>query len=935
MQRLKHTVNSFTQVIVVIFFTILLVLSSNNIAFAQFVQQGDKLLGAGALGPAEQGRSVAVSADGNTAIVGGPSYNGGVGAAWVYTRSGGVWNLQGEKLTSNIEGQVQGYSVAISDDGNTVLVGGGDAARVFTRTDGIWTQQGNNITPTDDIGNSSGFGASVALSSDDGNTAIIGGPNEGAVWIFTRTGETWSQQGSKLQRDGKGASESYGGASVDLSADGNIAVVGGPADASGDGAVWTFKRTAGTWTQQSLINSPNPNSEFGYSVSLSSDGNTVLIGEGAHDNTLSGTCAAWLYTRQAGQDAWDGKSEKRLVGVGDYNNSGESSVALSADGSMVIIGAPNLDDNSGKDYIYNAGGVFIFQRNPDGSYSQQGSKLLGTGMIGAVWGGPLQGYSVALSTDGNTIISGGNFDDNRNGAAWAFYLTNGSWAQQAKLVSTGNIGPASQGQSVAVSADGNTAIVGGDKDNGEIGAAWIFTRSGGIWTQQGDKLVGTGEVFLSAQGNSVAISDDGNTVIIGGPGDDGDKGAAWIFTRSGSTWTQQGSKLVGTGGSIDAQQGFSVSLSADGNTAIIGGPLDAEGVGAAWVFTRSGSTWTQQGSKLVGTGFVQVTNGDVLQGFSVSLSADGNTAIIGGPGDDGFTGAVWVFTRTGGVWTQPGNKIAPVGKNSDDSQFGHSVSLSADGNTAIVGGPNSTSGYGEGAVWEYTRSAGVWGYQALLTGGSSQAYFGSSVSLSSDGNLAVIGGSEYNSGEGAAWVFTKSNGTWTGQSNKLIGTGNVGAAKQGTSVSVSDDGHTVIVGGPTGEGAAWVFVNTHFNINLTLFLEGPFNTTNMNANLDLSSQLTQPYTSMYSGTESVASGFFTSHTDIVDWVLVELRTGTDASTKAAARACFIKSDGSIVDLDGSSAVDFIGLDPAITEYYAVVYHRNHLPVMSSIPVQVN
>ncbi len=208
MQRIERSMNSFLQIIVGVSFTILLVLSSNNIAYAQFVQQGDKLLGTGALAPAEQGRSVAVSADGNTAIVGGPFYNGFVGAAWVYTRSGGIWNLQGEKLigTGNIGNAGQGQSVAISDNGNTVLIGGsGDnggvgAAWVFTRTGGIWTQQGNKLVGSSYTGNPN-QGQSVALSAD-GNTAIIGGPGEGAVWIFTRTGGTWTQQGSKLIRDG-------------------------------------------------------------------------------------------------------------------------------------------------------------------------------------------------------------------------------------------------------------------------------------------------------------------------------------------------------------------------------------------------------------------------------------------------------------------------------------------------------------------------------------------------------------------------------------------------------------------------------------------------------------------------------------------------------------------------------------------------------------
>jgi FG-GAP-like repeat len=267
---------------------------------------------------------------------------------------------------------------------------------------------------------------------------------------------------------------------------------------------------------------------------------------------------------------------------------------------------------------------------------------------------------------------------------------------------TGAVGPANQGSSVALSADGNTAIVGGPNDNfpgGDWakGAAWVFTRSGGVWTQQGSKLVGTGAVGAAGQGRSVALSGDGNTAIVGGSGDNSGIGAAWVFTRSGGTWTQQGAKLVGSGATGAAGQGLSVAVSADGNTAIVGGFGDNSAIGAAWVFTRSGGAWTQQGSKLVGSGAVKSAE----QGTSVALSGDGNTAIVGGPIDNYPTGATWVFTRSGGVWTQQGSKLVGTGAVGGAKQ-GISVALSGDGNTAIEGGYNDNSGIG--AAWVFTRA---------------------------------------------------------------------------------------------------------------------------------------------------------------------------------------------------------------------------------------
>jgi hypothetical protein len=377
--------------------------------------------------------------------------------------------------------------------------------------------------------------------------------------------------------------------------------------------------------------------------------------------------------------------------------------------------------------------------------------------------------------------------------------------QGPKLVGTGSVGSPQQGYSVSISSDGNTAIVGGYTDNINAGAIWLYTRSGGVWTQQGTKLVSADAVGTAKQGISVSISSDGNTAIAGGDFDNTNAGAAWIYTRSGSTWTED-QKVVGTGitGSIAARQGISVSLSSDGNTAIVGGYLDGNGIGAAWIYTRSGTVWTQQGAKLVGTGAI----GNALQGSAVSLSSDGNTAIVGGTGDNSNVGAVWIFTRSGTIWSQQ-TKLVGTGAVGNALQ-GSSVSLSSDGNTAIVGGPNDNTNLG--AAWVFTRSGTVWTQQTELADASgASAQQGMSVSISSDGNTALVGGSGDNSNAGAAWLYTRSAGVWTQLGSKLVGTGAADPAKQGSSVSISSDGSTAIVGGyndNSGAGAAWVYFNS-------------------------------------------------------------------------------------------------------------------------------
>lgn len=381
--------------------------------------------------------------------------------------------------------------------------------------------------------------------------------------------------------------------------------------------------------------------------------------------------------------------------------------------------------------------------------------------------------------------------------------------QGPKLVGAGAIGNAMQGRSVSISGDGSTAIVGGNGDDSAMGAAWIWTRSGASWTQSA-KLVGTGAVGNANQGTSVSISADGNTAIVGGRSDNSSAGGAWVWTRAGNVWTQQ-TKLFGTGAVGAAQQGFSVCLSADGNTAIVGGWTDDGQAGAAWVWARSGNVWTQQGNKLVGSDAVGTT---ALQGTSVSLSADGNTAIVGGQNDNdpehgiNLRGAAWVWTRSGSVWTQQGLKLVGSGGRFAPGQ-GNSVSLSADGNTAIVAGFNDNGGIG--AVWVWIRNGGTWtqqGNKLVGSGSFGTPEQGFSVALSADGNTAIVGGLT-DHGTGAVWVWIRSGGVWTQQGSKLVGSGTVGHANLGVSVSLSADGKTIIAGGDgdnSNAGAAWVFV---------------------------------------------------------------------------------------------------------------------------------
>ena len=380
--------------------------------------------------------------------------------------------------------------------------------------------------------------------------------------------------------------------------------------------------------------------------------------------------------------------------------------------------------------------------------------------------------------------------------------------QGLKLVGTGATGLAAQGQSVAISADGNTAIVGGPADNSNIGGAWIFVRNGNTWTQQGGELIGTGGVGTPQQGTSVAISGDGNTVIIGGPFDNGNAGAVWVFTRSSEgVWSQQGSKLLGSGAVDGANQGQAVAISADGNTAIVGGPSNDSGDGGVWIFTRSGSTWSQQGSKLLGSG---LAGDNANEGGAVAISGDGNTILFGSAFDNGNAGAFWFFTRSGVTWSQLGSKMVGTGATGAAKQ-GSSVALSTDGLVAAIGGPNNNSG--AGAVWFFTQSGGTWTQQSMITAfftdAAGVAQLGTSMTISGDGAVIASGGTGDNSLQGAVFIFERTSVTsWAELGPKLVPSDASSGAKFGSAVGLSGDGNSGFFGATVdtnNAGAAWPY----------------------------------------------------------------------------------------------------------------------------------
>ncbi|MGO9691111.1 MAG: PKD domain-containing protein [Syntrophobacteraceae bacterium] len=394
--------------------------------------------------------------------------------------------------------------------------------------------------------------------------------------------------------------------------------------------------------------------------------------------------------------------------------------------------------------------------------------------------------------------------------------------QDQKLTASDGAAFDQSGYSVSLSADGNTALIGAENATvgvgSQEGAAYVFVRSGGIWSEQ-EKLTASDGAVAAFFGWSVSLSADGNTALIGAEGatvgTNSYQGAAYVFVRSGVIWSQQ-QKLTASDGAANAYFGYSVSLSGDGNTALIGAE-DATvgantGQGAAYVFVRSGGTWSQA---------QKFTDGgtDDEFGYSVSLSGDGNTALIGAAwakvGANTHQGAAYVFARSGVTWSQKQTLTASDGAAMNI--FGASVSLSGDGSTALIGALATVgANAGQGAAYVFVNSGGTWSEQQKLTAsdGAASDQFGYSVSLSGDGNTALIGAADANAYQGVAYVFARSGRIWS-QLQKLTAWDDAADAYFGNSVALSSDGNTSLIGVPwakvganTHQGAAYVYVQS-------------------------------------------------------------------------------------------------------------------------------
>jgi hypothetical protein len=752
------------------------------------------------------------------------------------------------------------------------LASGAGAAYVFVRSGTAWTQQAylkaHQVTAADY------FGASVAVSGD---TVVVGAtgeassttgptangtPNEsasgaGAAYVFVRSGTTWTQQ-AYLKAHQVTAGDSFGtsvavsgdtvvvGASGEDSSTTGVTVSGTPNESTADsGAAYVFVRSGTAWTQQAYLKADQVTAGDLFGTSVAVAGDTVVVGAYAEASSTTGVNstanelssyagAAYVFARSVtgGVTAWSQQAYLKASQVSAGDAFGNS-VAVSGD--TVVVGATGEDsgitgvDSTPNESATDAGAAYVFVRSGT-TWSQQAYLKASNAPVG-VGSNDNFGYAVAVS--GDTAVVGARGEDSSTtgvnstsdenadlaGAVYVFVRSGTTWTQQAYLKAHQVTASDQFGYSVAVSGD--TVVVGAYQEdssttgvNGtpnesasDAGAAYVFVRSGTTWSQQAylkADQVTAGDLF----GGSVAVS--GDTVVVGASSEDSsttgvnstanelasNAGAAYVFVRSGTTWTQQAYLKSSNTGANDS---FGTSVAVSGDTVVVGAISEdsgttgvnstpdesASGAGAAYVFARSGTAWSQQA-------YLKAHQVTTYDQFGHAVAVSGDTVVVGAYGEDSSTtgvtvngtpnesadlaGAAYVFVRSGTTWTQQAYLKASQVTAFD--LFGTSVAVSGD--TVVVGanyedssttGVNSTpndSAANPGAAYVFVRSGTTWTQQAYLKASQVTAddNFGFSVAVS--GDTVVVGAyfedssttgvnstaDERASNSGAVFVFT-------------------------------------------------------------------------------------------------------------------------------------------------------------------------------------
>lgn len=638
--------------------------------------------------------------------------------------------------------------VVVSTDGSTACVVAWDGVYVFAQSQGTWALQTKLSSPSTSGVAISQDGSVIAISSPFAKTATV------------CTGTNWSTQ-SLLPLPA--LSQNSDPSSIALSDDGTLALVGVmnlSSDSASPGQAFLFQSSSGNWTQAASFTGAASEQLFGADVALSGDGTVAVVSGVIVTDTWPKSGFAYAFSGAN----WSNRTALPTPSGALWGYGAEC--AVNANGSVIAVaslGAYSPPNNL-------PGTIFIFS----GQDWQQQSSISNPNTIGNILFS-----SPCLSADGNTLAACASTPASPlSQTLYVFTHGPSGWA----LISTPPLPTNAQNANglVAMSGDGSIIMV-----RANSGA---YALSGQNWTQA-TLLPTPVDVAGLDFGTTVAVNGKGTNALIGAPGVNSLVGAAYLYGTNGANWTQLNA-LASPDTQAWAQFACAVALSANADTAACGVRGDDNDAGCVYLF--SGFNWSDQ-TRLTAPNPVA---GDNL-GVSVALSEDGSVCVVGAPGTNSNTGAIWVFS--GANWSQRTCLVATSGQAEDNC--GMSVAVSSDGSVIVAGAPNANGG--SGAV--YVFSGANWSQQTALalSGSPADAAFGQSVAISSDGTLILVGAPQMNNGVGAAYVFSGS--AWSQQQTIPV-TGNPGDTI-GDAVAMSGNGSIVLLGAPgtnNGTGAAYV-----------------------------------------------------------------------------------------------------------------------------------
>ena len=538
-----------------------------------------------------------------------------------------------------------------------------------------------------------------------------------------------------------------------------ITAIGGSVSRSGDTITYTAPASAGA--SGFIINGKTISIAVGASIVMSPTINNIVNGANNVDKTISLTTTP--FTVSSGSDThqwtdWQIATDSAFTTIISQSLSDTVNKTSWTSGTL----QPNTTyyarvRHKGNSYGYsNWGTILTFTTKITFTPVTETTKIVGGQSYGFF------GQTVAVNNDGTRVVVGAyqnTVNSYANGGGVYIYVKSGSsWILEATL-SPSVQGDTGFGYNVSIDSTGTRVAIGCTKNSSgsltNSGAVYVFTRSGTTWTQEA-KLIASGVSSDDNFGRYSRISGDGIR-IFAPVSEYYAPGAVYVFTRSGTAWTQE-AKLIASDATNNYSFGSSVSINSDCTRIIVGSNnRTVAGLvsrGSAYIFLRTGTTWAQEAILEPQSGNLALTSG---MGSSVDIDSTGTRVVIGAPTSDSGKGYVFIFLRTGTSWAQ--EVIFTNVATTANYYYGRSVSISDAGDTVVVGA--SGREYNSGAAYAHTRSGTSWDTKNIILGSgiSNGDFFGQSIDISGQGNVLVVGcpgysGSGFYSDPGALFIFT-------------------------------------------------------------------------------------------------------------------------------------------------------------------------------------